>query len=131
MGLISKKVGGYVLGQLILMFSMGLLITIGLTIAKVEFSLMLGAIAGLLDIIPVLGPIIAVSIIILVSLAQKPKFYHSDFISGRFFKIMIFVIWSSIITKPEITASFVYLPNLESDPSEAIKLEHTFKLFLY
>lgn len=70
--IISKKVGGFVIGQLILMLSMGLLVTVGLSIIRVDFALILGTIAGLLDIIPVVGPFIAVTLIVLIALAQKP-----------------------------------------------------------
>ncbi|OGI23399.1 MAG: hypothetical protein A2287_00815 [Candidatus Melainabacteria bacterium RIFOXYA12_FULL_32_12] len=71
-GLISKKAGGYVISLVIMVFTIGLIISIGLALIGVKFSLILGTIAGILDIIPIVGPIIGVSIIILVSLAQKP-----------------------------------------------------------
>ncbi|MFH0701925.1 MAG: AI-2E family transporter [bacterium] len=70
--IISQKVGGYVIGQLMLMASIALLVTLGLLIIKVDFALLLGLIAGILDIIPIVGPIFAVSIAALVALSQKP-----------------------------------------------------------
>jgi len=69
---ISKRVGGFVISQLIMMFTIGFLLTIGLAIAGIKFSLILGLLAGVLDIIPVVGPLLAAVIIVLVSLAQKP-----------------------------------------------------------
>ncbi len=69
---ISKKVGGYVRGQLLLMFAVGLLTAIGLKIVGIEFALLLGIVAGILEIIPIVGPIIASVPGIIVGLAQDP-----------------------------------------------------------
>lgn len=69
---ISKKVGGYVRGQLLLMLAVGLLTAVGLKIAGLEFALLLGIIAGILEIIPLIGPVIAAVPGVLVGLAQDP-----------------------------------------------------------
>lgn len=69
---ISKKVGGYVRGQLLLMFTVGLLTAVGLRIVGVEFALLLGIVAGIFEIIPIVGPVIASVPGILVGLAQDP-----------------------------------------------------------
>ncbi len=69
---ISKKVGGYVRGQLLLMLTVGLLTAVGLSIIGIEFALLLGIVAGILEIIPIVGPIIASVPGILVGLAQDP-----------------------------------------------------------
>ncbi|HIZ29467.1 MAG TPA: AI-2E family transporter [Candidatus Adamsella sp.] len=63
---ISTKVGGYVVGQLLMMFAVGLITFIGLAIFKLPFSLLIGFIAGVLDIIPIVGPIIAFGLAIIV-----------------------------------------------------------------
>ena len=55
-----------------MVLTVGLIITVGLTLIGVNFSLVLGLIAAVLDIIPIVGPIIGATIVILVSLAQKP-----------------------------------------------------------
>lgn len=69
---ISKKVGGYVRGQLFLMFAVGLLTGIGLKIIGMEFALLLGIIAGILEIVPIVGPFIAAVPAVFVALAQNP-----------------------------------------------------------
>ncbi|MBR2525105.1 AI-2E family transporter [bacterium] len=62
---ISQKVGGYVIATIISCFAIWIMIAISLLILKVEFAFSLGLIAGVLDIIPVLGPTIALTLIIL------------------------------------------------------------------
>jgi len=69
---ISKKVGGYVRGQLLLMLAVGLLTAIGLRLVGIEFALLLGIVAGILEIVPIIGPIIASVPGVLVGLAQDP-----------------------------------------------------------
>ncbi len=55
---INKVAGRYVRGQIIVSIIVGILCTIVLLILKVDFAILLGFIAGLLNIIPLLGPII-------------------------------------------------------------------------
>lgn len=62
---IYQKVGGYVIASIISGAAIWLLISISLLILRVEFAFSLGLIAGVLDIIPVLGPTIALTLIIL------------------------------------------------------------------
>lgn len=62
---ISQKVGGYVIASIISGAAIWLLISVSLLILRVEFAFSLGLIAGVLDIIPVLGPTIALTLIIL------------------------------------------------------------------
>lgn len=64
---ISNKVGGYVRAQLLSMVAVGIMMTIVLIILGVEYSTLLGLITGILDIIPILGPTIAIGVILLVA----------------------------------------------------------------
>lgn len=64
---ISSKVGGYVRAQILSMVSVGIMMTIGLVILRVEYPILLGLITGILDIIPLLGPTIALAVILLVA----------------------------------------------------------------
>lgn len=58
-GTITTKVGGFVIAQSASMLSVGLVTFIGLAVLGVPFALALGLIAGILDIVPIVGPIIA------------------------------------------------------------------------
>ena len=64
---ISNKVGGYVGAQILSMTAVGIMTTIFLFIMGVEYSLLLGLITGILDIVPIVGPTIALSVILLVA----------------------------------------------------------------
>lgn len=57
--LIQKKIGFWVRGMLIMMVSMGVLVFIGLTIFGIKYAAVLAIIAGFMELIPVVGPILA------------------------------------------------------------------------
>jgi len=67
---IESKVGGYVFAQLLAMSTVGCLTMIGLLICKIDYALLLGVVAGLLDIIPIVGPTIALLLGISAALAK-------------------------------------------------------------
>ena len=56
---IEKKVGGYVLAQILSMTTVAIITALGLMLLKVQYAVLLGLIAGLLDIVPIVGPTIA------------------------------------------------------------------------
>ncbi len=62
---ISQKVGGYVLAQVVTMASVGLIVVIGLIILGVDYALILGLITAVFDLVPVVGPAVALVIILL------------------------------------------------------------------
>lgn len=64
---ISNKVGGYVRAQILSMIAVGIMTTVILMILRVEYPILLGIIAGVMDIIPLLGPTIALAVILLVA----------------------------------------------------------------
>lgn len=65
--IISQKVGGYIVGQVAAMTSVGIIMSIGLIILKVDYAVLLGLIVAILDIIPVAGPTIALIICLLAA----------------------------------------------------------------
>lgn len=56
---IEKRLGGWIRGQLALMIIIGISVYIGLSILRVPFALPLAIIAGLLEVVPNIGPIIS------------------------------------------------------------------------
>ena len=64
---ISNKVGKYVRAQILSMAAVGIMVSIVLVMFGVEYSTLLGLISGILDIIPLLGPSIALGVILLVA----------------------------------------------------------------
>lgn len=63
---ISQKIGGYVIALIITITSVGLVMSIGLLILKVDYAILLGLLTAILDIIPVIGPAIALVIALIV-----------------------------------------------------------------
>lgn len=70
--LIEEKLGAWMRGQVVLSLTIGLVTWIVLTLLGVPFALPLAIMAGFLEIIPTLGPIIAAVPAIIVGLAISP-----------------------------------------------------------
>lgn len=69
---IQTKIGRWLLGQLILSGFIFILIFIGLTVLGVKYALALALLAGLLEIVPYLGPILSAIPGIFVAFVQSP-----------------------------------------------------------
>lgn len=64
---ISQKIGGYVVAQIATMSSVGVIMTIGLLLSGIEYAFLLGLMAAILDIIPVIGPAIALAVCLITT----------------------------------------------------------------
>lgn len=71
---IEDKLGAWLHGQIALSAVVGTLVYIGLFLLGVEFALPLAIIAGLLEVVPVIGPIISSIPAILIGLTVSPLF---------------------------------------------------------
>lgn len=69
---LEKKLGGWVRGQLLLMLFVGLLSYVGLMFLGVEFAIPLAFLAGILEIVPSIGPTLSAVPAILVALGSSP-----------------------------------------------------------
>ncbi len=69
---VEKKLGGWLRGQITLMFIIGLTTYIGLEIIGMPYALALAVIAGLLEIVPVIGPIIGSVPAIVIAFSINP-----------------------------------------------------------
>ena len=69
---IEDKIGWWVRGQIILSFTIGFFTWAGLTLFGLPFALPLALMAGLLEIVPTLGPIISAIPAIIVALTISP-----------------------------------------------------------
>jgi len=69
---IEEKLGAWVRGIGVLMFLVGLATYLGLSILGVEFALPLAVIAGILEIVPIIGPITAAIPAVIIAFAQSP-----------------------------------------------------------
>ncbi len=68
----ASKIGNYVRGQLIVMTVVGVAVWLGLSLIGIPYAYILGIIAFFLEIVPIIGPIIAAAIGMLVALGQDP-----------------------------------------------------------
>lgn len=69
---VEKRLGAWVLGELSLMAFIGTLSYVGLFFLQIEFALPLAIMAGLLEIVPTIGPTISAVPAILVAFAHSP-----------------------------------------------------------
>lgn len=69
---VEKRLGGWVRGQLVLMTMIGVVTYFGLRILGIDYALPLAILAGLTEIIPYIGPIIAAIPAVLLGLVISP-----------------------------------------------------------
>jgi predicted PurR-regulated permease PerM len=69
---LEMKLGGWARGQLILMLIIGVVTYVGLLILGIPFALPLAILAGLLEIIPIIGPIISATPAVVIALTISP-----------------------------------------------------------
>ncbi len=69
---IEKNVGHWVKGQLILMLVVGTASFLGLLLLDVRYPLALGMVSGLLEIVPMIGPVMSAIIAAIIGFADAP-----------------------------------------------------------
>ncbi len=69
---IQKKMGLWILGQVILSFSIFLLTFVGLSALGVEYALFLALLAGLLEVVPYIGPFLSAVPAVFFAFIQNP-----------------------------------------------------------
>lgn len=67
---VRRKIGRWFEGQVFLSLAMGVLVFLGLWLLGVKYSLTLGILAGILELVPYVGPIFAGSMTILITLTN-------------------------------------------------------------
>ncbi len=70
--LAEERLGGWLRGQLVLSAFIGIITWVVLTILGIEFALPLAVIAGLLEIVPTIGPILSAIPAIIVAISISP-----------------------------------------------------------
>lgn len=71
---IEDKLGAWLRGQIILSLVIGISVYVGLTALGIEYALPLGIVAGLLEVVPVIGPIVSAIPAVLIALTVSPIF---------------------------------------------------------
>lgn len=68
----QKKLGRWLQGQLFLGVIIGVLVYVGLSLLNVKFALLLAVLAGILEIFPYIGPVMAAIPAVILGLLQAP-----------------------------------------------------------
>ncbi len=135
---ITSRVGNYVRAQALSMITVGIMVTIEVALLGIEYPILLGLIAGICEIIPLLGPAIAIAvmvaiafplgwvkitlaIILFLAIQQISNYVIRPFLFGKFMKlhpinimVAIFVaeeflgVWG-VILSPAIAATICVL----------------------
>ncbi len=69
----DRTLGGYIRGQLTLGVIVGVIVAVGLLLLDVPFAVILGIVAGLTELVPIIGPWIGGAVGVLVTLATAPE----------------------------------------------------------
>jgi len=69
---LELRLGGYVRGQVLVSVAVAIILGTGLTLLQVKYSLILGLIAGLMNVVPFVGSIITCVFSIVVAANQSP-----------------------------------------------------------
>jgi predicted PurR-regulated permease PerM len=69
---IESRLGGYIRGQVLLSLSIFILAAISYLLIGLQFPLVLAIIAGIMEVVPILGPVLGAIPAILVALSQDP-----------------------------------------------------------
>jgi len=72
LGMIEARLGGWVTGQITLMFLVGFSTYVGLLLLGIPFALPLAIIAGLLEVVPYIGPILSMFPIAIIGFGVSP-----------------------------------------------------------
>lgn len=70
---VNDKLGAWLRGQLLLSFSIGLASFLGLTLLGIPYALPLSLLAGFLEIVPTIGPIISAVPAVIVAMTISPS----------------------------------------------------------
>jgi len=100
LGQLEQVIGGFIRGQLLVGLSVGIIIAAGLFVVHEPYAILLGAIAGALDLIPYIGPFIAVIPALIIA-----------FISGGFQEAVYVAIVFVIANQAE---GHIFAPNIVS-----------------
>lgn len=81
---IDAKIAGFVRGQLLVALSLGIIYALALSLAGLEFGLLIGFSAGLLSIIPLFGSIVGLLVSVIVAWFQAGDLVFTGTIAGIF-----------------------------------------------
>jgi len=109
---INDTLGAYIRGLIILMFIMGFDGWIFLVLLKVDYALLLAVATGILEMIPLIGPIVATVLVALVALNQPVVAYGMTNVSLAAIIVIIYFILRQIedyLIIPNVVGKFIHV----------------------
>jgi len=100
----EQQLGGYIRGQMLDALIIGILSIIALYILNIDYYFFIGAIAGLANLIPYLGPVVGAVPAILVSLMQDPSINP---ILGIIIAFAVIQLIDNVVISPLVVAKSV------------------------
>lgn len=70
---IKRRISFWFFGQIVLMVSVGLVVYLAMVLLKIPYASLIGLSAGILEIVPVLGPIISLAVASIVTIVERPE----------------------------------------------------------
>jgi predicted PurR-regulated permease PerM len=104
---IDRTFGGFIRGQLVMALLYAVFVTLAMTIARLRFAVAIGALAGLIMFIPVIGAPIAMAMPAFIALFQNP--------SLALWMLLIVTVYQQIllhILMPKVMSEVVGMPPL-------------------
>lgn len=86
MGDVDNQIGSYVLGQIMVSFCIGIMVTIGFLIIGLDYALILGMLAMFTSVVPYLGPAIAITPALIISVVT----------GGPFMLVKVIIVWTIV-----------------------------------
>ena len=102
--IIEKVLGRYIRAQLMLGFFVGYLVLVGLLILRVDFAPALAALAGVTELIPILGPWVGGAAAVIVTLAVAPD--KAIWVALLFFIVQLL---ENNLLVPRIQGSYLHI----------------------
>ncbi|MHA6261082.1 AI-2E family transporter [Sporosarcina sp. CAU 1771] len=68
----DHQISSYILGQILVAISIGIMVSIGFKIIGMEYALLLGVIAMFTSVVPYLGPLIAITPAVIIAIVSSP-----------------------------------------------------------
>lgn len=68
----DHQISAYILGQIMVSFCIGIMVTIGFLIIGLDYALLLGCLAMITSVVPYLGPVIAITPALVIAIVTSP-----------------------------------------------------------
>ncbi len=100
----SESLGGFLRGQILVMFAQGAIYAIGMSLVGLRLGLLIGIIAGLISFVPYLGATIGIILALVAAVVQEGGFNWT-----------LLLLVSAVFTIGQLAESYVLTPRLVGD----------------